>query len=99
MNKITLKKLEKITKIEKKVNTESEEYYDYIRIVSLNNIKYEDITKNTLYFIIYSEDEENNDGWYVNPIDTRPFIKDIINKYPNFTFVIEQGLEKYSSND
>ena len=53
MNKITLKKLEKITKIEKKVNTESEEYYDYIRIVSLNNIKYEDITKNTLYFIIY----------------------------------------------
>ena len=94
MNKITLKELEKITKIEKKANIQDEELFEYIRIVSLNNIKYEEITKNTLYFIIYSEDEENNDGWYVKPIDTRPFIHDIINKYPNSTFVIEPNLEK-----
>lgn len=94
MNKITLKEIENITKIEKKANIQDEQIFEYIRIVSLNNIKYEEITNNTLYFIIYSEKEENNDGWYVNPIDTRPYIKDIINKYPDFTFVIEPDLEK-----
>ncbi len=98
MNKITLKEIEKITKIDKKVNIQNEQIFEYIRIVSLNNIKYEEITKNTLYFIIYSEKKENNDGWYVNPIDTRPYIKDIINKYPDFTFVIETDLEKELMN-
>ena len=99
MNKITLKEIEKITKIEKKVNVENNDIYEYIRIVSLNNIKYEETIKNTLYFIIYSENKENIDGWYVQPIDTRPYIKDIIKKYPNFTFVIEPDLEKELANE
>ena len=92
MNKYSIKEIEKIYPI-KKVNISDEEVFDYLRIIGLNGIKYEDMASNVLFFLSYTTNDELNNGWYTVNFDLRPNLLDIYNKHPNYTFVIEEGME------
>ncbi len=98
MNKITFKELSKVCKIIKTMNVENEDVFDYLRVIGLS-IKYEDDAKNPLYFLSYTKEEEKNRGWYINNFDLRPFFKDIYEKHPNYTYVIEPDMQKDAPKD
>ena len=92
MNKYSIKEIEKLYPI-KKVNISDDEVFDYLRIIGLNGIKYEDRASNVLFFLSYPTNDELNNGWYTVNFDLRPNLLDIYNKHPNYTFVIEEGME------
>lgn len=92
MNSIKLEELAQATNILGANNVSSEEIFDYVRVVSISNNKYEDEIENTLYFPTYSTHEEVKDGWYTKPFDSRPYIENIMKKYPKATIVIEPDM-------
>lgn len=102
MNKITYKELGCITPILKTNNIKEDEVFDYLRIVSISNTKYEELANNPLYFITYASKEEAEDGWYETKVDLRPYINNLFKKYPNYTFVIDKtmtnNLKEYKNN-
>ena len=73
MNRITLEELKSITTV-LGTNLEDEDEFDYVRIVSIADEKYEETAKNPLYFITYITDEEKEDGWYTQDIDLRRYM-------------------------
>lgn len=92
MNKLTFSELKNIISIIDTHNLSDSDTFDYFRLCGLNNVKYEDTAENPLYFLSYSTDEEIKNGWYTKPFDLRPFVNDIIETYPNATYVIEEYL-------
>ena len=92
MNKITLEELSNITPILASNNINKDTEFDYFRIVSIAKTKYEDVAQNPLYFITYAKEEEIQDGWYVNPVDLRPYMNKIMYEHPNYTFVIDKTM-------
>ena len=92
MNKITLEELSNITPILASNNINKDTEFDYFRIVSIAKTKYEDVAQNPLYFITYAKEEEIQDGWYVNPVDLRPYMNKIMHEHPNYTFVIDKTM-------
>lgn len=98
MNNLTFTKLKNIISIIDTHNISDSDLFDYFRLCGLNDIKYEDTAKNPLYFLSYSTEEEIKNGWFIKPFDLRPFINNIIQDYPNATFVVEKGIENTISN-
>lgn len=92
MNKMNLEELTKAVPVLSRNNVELEEEFDYFRIVSLENNKYDKLSKNPLFFFAYSLPEEVDNGWYPRPFDLRKKANDIIKNNPNTTFVIEEGM-------
>lgn len=91
MNTLTFDELKKVIPILAENNVDKDAAFDYFRIVSINNIKYEE-SHNTLYFLSYATEEELSDGWYPRPFDLRTHVNEIMQKYPNATFVIEEDM-------
>ena len=71
-----------------------DETYDYIRIVDLNNVKYEKTASNTLFFMSYSTKEEVENGFIIEAFDLREKANDIIKNNFNYTFVIDEKTYK-----
>lgn len=98
MNQYLFKDLKNILNVINYANVKDFEMFDYLRIVDLNNKKFECCASNILYFLSYPTRDELENGWYISDFDLRPHIKKIISKYPNYTFVIEKGMEVYIDN-
>lgn len=98
MNKIKLEELRQVVPIIDTNNIQNDELFDYFRIVNLNNKKYEDQAINPLYFLSYNTKEEIEAGWFGNHFDLRSKANEIMNKYPQATFVIEKGMERDITN-
>ena len=67
--------------------------FDYLRIISIADKKYEKRAKNILFFPIYFTNYDVEDGWVIKKIDLREKIKDIAINNPNYTFVIEENMK------
>lgn len=89
-----MKELINILDIKEKQNVFENALFDYCRVVSINQKKYEEAALNPLYFLSYSSEEEIKSGWYTKPFDLRCHMNNIMEKYPHATFVIEKGMEK-----
>lgn len=98
MNQYIFRDLKNILNVINYANVEDSELFDYLRIVDLNNKKLECYARNILYFLSYPTKDELQDGWYLRDFDLRPHIKKIICEHPNYTFVIEKGMEVYIDN-
>ena len=98
MNKYSIKEIEKIYSI-KKVNISDDVVFDYLKIVDLNGIKYENEASNVLCFLSYPTENELNDGWFTLNFDLRPNLLDIFKNHPNYTFVIEYGMDEICPYD
>lgn len=94
MNRVTLEELRSIIPILSTKNTQKDDFFDYLRIVDLNKKQYEEKTTNLLYFFSYNTEEEIKAGWYTGKFDLREHANEIIKKYPQASFVIEQEMEK-----
>lgn len=92
MNTITLKELEKIIPICSTNNVPQNSLFDYIRIVDINKVKYENYADNPLYFLSYNTDEEVSAGWFIKKFDSRDYVNEIIEEYPNATIVVEETI-------
>ena len=92
MNKWQLKKLQNILNIKEVYNIKAT-VFDYLRIISIADKKYEKRAKNILFFPIYFTNYDVEDGWVIKKIDLREKIKDIAINNPNYTFVIEENMK------
>ncbi len=97
-NKYTLNDLKKICKIINEHVDNKEIVFDYLRIVYLED-KYEKDSKNILFFPIYFTKYDIEDGWMVNYIDYRPHIQEIMDKHPEYTYVVEKDMLSLFDND
>ena len=98
MNKYSIKEIEKIYSI-KKVNITGDAVFDYLKIVDLNGVKYENEAFNVLCFLSYPTENELNDGWFTLNFDLRPNLLNIFKSHPNYTFVIENDMEEICPSD
>lgn len=89
MNTWSIDQLNDILPIEQTVNIQSTTF-DYLRIVDLNQVKYELTAKNTLFFMTYSQEEDVNNGFIISAFDLRKHANEVIENNPNYTFVIDK---------
>lgn len=92
MNKMRLDELGRVVPVLLRNNVELTDEFDYFRIVSLENNKYDKLAKNPLFFLSYSQEEEIEDGWYPKPFDLRKKANEIMDNNPDYTFVIEESM-------
>lgn len=92
MNKMRLDELGRVVPVLLRNNVELTDEFDYFRIVSLENNKYDKLANNPLFFLSYSQEDEVEDGWYPKPFDLRKKANEIMSKNPNYTFVIEESM-------
>ena len=93
----SISNIDKITEILRKTNVGDSQYFSHVRIASID--KAAEKEENVLFFPIYITDEEIKlDGWYINPIDLRKHINNIISLHPNYTYVIEESMEELIQN-
>lgn len=97
-NKYPLYELKKICNIIDEHVEDKEIVFDYLRIVYLDD-KYEKEAKNILFFPIYFTKYDIEDGWMINYVDYRPKINEIMEKHPEYTFVIEKDMLSLFDND
>ena len=74
-----------------KYNVVDGTYYDYLRIIDLNRIKYEQTAQNVLFFLTYSLDSDVENGFIIQKFDLREHATEVIKKNSNFTFVIDEA--------
>ncbi len=91
-NKYKLNKLRQIINIIKTINVDDTEEFDYLRIISIKNIKIDKNAKNILFFPIVLDKKYVEDGWIEKEIDLKTPINEIIEKFPQYTFVIEKDM-------
>jgi len=94
MNEWSISLLNQVLNILKLVNV-STEVFDYLRIVDLNHIKYENTARNVLYFLTYSDDTDMVNGFITKPFDLRRYANKIMRENPSFTFLMD--METYES--
>jgi len=90
MNKWSVKKLKELLSITEIKNVADNIIFDYLRIVDLNQIKYEKEAENTLFFLTYSKEEDVDNGFIIKAFDLREKAEEIIENNPKFTFVIDK---------
>ena len=92
MNTLGFSFLKKITNVIDSNNVSLDCVFDYFRIVALKNEKVTLKSSNPLYFITYTTEEENKDGWYIGPIDLRKNMNKIMNDNPEYIFVVDKTM-------
>lgn len=97
-NRYTISDLKNICHIIDEHLFNEEIVFDYLRIVYLDK-KIEEEAKNILFFPIYFTKYDIEDGWMINYVDYRPKIKNIMEKHPNYTFVVEKDMLNLFDND
>lgn len=98
VNKYKIEDLKAMTKIIKTINVRDNEEFDYLRIISMKNKGVEDDKKNILFFPITIDKSWIDEGWVTQTTDLKTPILEIIEKFPDYTFVIEDDmLDKITS--
>lgn len=97
-NRYTISDLKNICHIIDEHLFNEEIVFDYLRIVYLDD-KYEKESKHILFFPIYFTQYDIEDGWMNNYVDYRPKIKEIMEKHPEYTYVIEKDMLALFDND
>ncbi len=98
VNKYKIEDLKSMTEIVKTINISENEEFDYLRIISMKNKGIEENKKNILFFPITIDKSWIEEGWVTKTTDLKTPILEIIEKFPNYTFVIEEDmLEKITS--
>ncbi len=97
-NKYSLYELKKICSIIDEHLNDKDIVFDYLRIVYLDE-QYEKEAKNILFFPIYFTQYDIEDGWVPNYVDYRPKIKEIMEKHPEYTYVIEKDMLSLFDNE
>lgn len=90
MNKWKLTQIINLINPKQIINVSNEETFDYLKIVDLNKVKYENQAKNVLFFFTYSTDKDLTDEFIINPFDLRTKSSNIIKNNPNYTYVIDE---------
>lgn len=96
MNTWSINLLKELLNIKDIINV-SEDIFDYMRIVDLNNVKYEQKALNTLFFMSYSTDDDIKNGFIIKSFDLRSKANEVIKNNINYTFVIDE--ETYQNLD
>ena len=91
MNIISFMELRKITNILDFNNIDENAIFDYFRITHNVN-EYEKSASNPLFFIVYITNEEDRDAWYINNIDMRNSMLDIMLNNPDYTYVVDKTM-------
>lgn len=100
INKYNLEKLSKMTKIIDTINVKSDEEFDYLRVISMKNKGVEDEAKNILFFPITIDQTWVDEGWVNKTTDLKSPISEIVDKFPEYTFVVEEEMiEKINYKD
>ncbi|MBE6148359.1 MAG: hypothetical protein E7167_02555 [Firmicutes bacterium] len=90
MNKWSLKLIKELLNIKSIINVPEDIIFDYLRIVDLNKVKYEETANNVLFFFTYSTDKDITDEFIINPFDQRKKANDIIKNNPDYVYVIDE---------
>lgn len=99
VNKYKINDLKAMTTIIKTINISDDEEFDYLRIISMKNKGVEDDKKNILFFPITIDQTWVDEGWVSKTTDLKTPIQEITEKFPNYTFVVEENmLDKITSN-
>ena len=97
-NLFSLKDIVKICDVKKVHVSDENKLFDYLRVVCIDK-KYENDAENLLFFPIYFTDYDLDDGWVINHIDLRNKIAEIMEKNPNYTFVVEEDMLNSFDNE
>ena len=92
VNKYNISELEKIINIKDIRNISENEEFDYLRIISMKHKGIEDKSKNILFFPITLDQKLIDDGWIDITTDLKTPINEIISKFPEYTFVVEEDM-------
>lgn len=87
-NTISLSKLKEIINIIEVKNIKDDEVFDFIKL--LKTQKETTKNKSVLFFPIYIDSSDDGGGWYIGKYDYRLKIKDYVEKYPNYTYVLDK---------
>lgn len=102
MNKWSLSLLKELLKIKKIINVEENIVFDYLKIVDLNKVKYEQTAENVLFFFSYSTEKDITDEFIISPFDQRQKANQIIQNNPSYVYVIDEdtynNLEEENKN-
>lgn len=100
VNKYKIRDLKKMIQIIKTVNVKEEEEFDYLRIISMKNKGVEDDKKNILFFPITLDQSWVEEGWVSKTTDLKTPILEIMEKFLDYTFVVEEDmLDKITNKD
>ena len=97
MNKWKLSLIKDLINIKDIINVKEDTVFDYLKIVDLNKVKYENTAKNVLFFFAYSTKKDLEDGFIINAFDQRKKADIIIKNHPEYTYVIDE--ETYNNLD
>ncbi|MBR4231135.1 MAG: hypothetical protein IKR74_03140 [Bacilli bacterium] len=97
MNKISFDELKNITNVIGSNNIDSVTLFDYFRIAH-NTSVLESSFSNPLFFVLYLTHEEALDAWYINDIDMRSNLLELMCNYPNYTFIVDKTMKSKLKN-
>lgn len=90
MNKWSLSLIKDLLNIKKIINVEENIIFDYLKIVDLNKVKYEENAKNVLFFFSYSTEKDISDEFIISPFDQRKKADAIIANNKDYVYVIDE---------
>ena len=95
-NSLSYLELEKIIKITKNINVDTDTVFNYFK-----TLKYIDSPEenNILYFPIYLSIDDDLGGWYPGNSDTRKSVNEYIIEHPNYTYVLDEETYNNINND
>jgi len=102
LNNWSLSLIKEIIDIKQINNVDEDIVFDYLKIVDLNKVLYENNAKNVLYFFTYSEEKDLTDEFIIDAFDLRKNANSVISKHPEYVYVLDKqtydNLEKENKN-
>lgn len=92
VNKYSLNKLKEILNIKETINVKDDEEFDFLRILSMKHHGIEQQSKNILFFPVLLDQKMVDDGWIYHTTDLKTPINEIVNKFNEYTFVVEEDM-------
>lgn len=94
VNKYSVEKLKEIINVKELINVEENEEFDFLRILSMKHHGIEDRSKNILFFPVVLGDKMLEEGWIDVKTDLKTPINEIVGKFKEYTFVIEEDMKE-----
>ena len=94
VNKYSVEKLKKIINVKELVNVSENEEFDFLRILSMKKYGIEDRSNNILFFPVVLDQKMLDEGWIDKTTDLKTPINEIVNKFKEYTFVIEEDMRE-----
>lgn len=93
VNKYSVSKLKEIINIKELINVSEDEVFDFLRILSMKHHGIEDRSNNILFFPVVLDQKMVDDGWLEKTTDLKTPINEIVGKFRDYTFVIEEDMK------